>query len=124
MSIATAKAAALEALLDGPFKPDPMDPRIPAIQLLKRDGIPVVSRNTGRGVMVHELIATDLQPHEVKARRGEGLTMGLHWHRREPVAAWPELIAAIPCPFARDEAGEYLRTIMQRMNIARSYAAH
>lgn len=124
MTIATAKAAALEALLDGPFTPKRLDPRIPAIQLLKRDGVPVVTRNAGKGVLVHELIETDLQPGEIKVRRSQGLTMGLRWHRREPVATWPDLIASIPCPFARDEASEYLRGIMQRINFVRSYAAH
>jgi hypothetical protein len=117
MTIEKAKAAALEALLAGPWKPDRLDPRVPALHLLKRDGVPVVSINVGKGGRVeleHRLIETALQADEVKARRREGLAMALRCHRREPVSDWKGLLDAIPCPFTKDEASEYLRGIIQR----------
>jgi hypothetical protein len=122
MSIESAKAAAMEALLAGPWTPDDGDQRAPAVHLLKRDGVPVVSRNIGKGwrvVMQHSLVDTALTADEIKARRSEGLNEALRWHRREATSAWPSLLQSIPCPFARDEASEYLRGIMQRMQTVR-----
>jgi hypothetical protein len=118
VSTESRNAEAMEALLAGPFKPDALDPRAPAIHLLKRDGVPIVSNNVGKKgdvVMVHQLIETDLQPHEVKAQRGEGLNLAMKWHRCEPVSKWKGLIDSIECPFAKDEASEYLRGMIQRI---------
>jgi hypothetical protein len=120
MSIESKKAEAMEALLAGPFQPDPMDPRAPAIHLLKRDGVPIVSTNVGKHgqvVMVHQLVDTVLQPQEVQARRTQGLAEALRWHRREPMSTWKDLVEGIACPFARDEASEYLRGIIQRSRV-------
>lgn len=117
MTVEQAKAAALEALLQGPFTPDPTDTRAPAIHLLKAEGVPIVSREVKQAGQVrtqHRLVDTDLQPHEVKARRQEGLKLGLQWHRRENPTAWPDLVKAIPCPFTQDEAKHYLAGITLR----------
>lgn len=117
MSLEQAKAEALEALLAGPFTPEPTDTRAPAIHILKAEGVPIVSREVKQGGQIrtqHRLVETRLQPHEIKARRREGLAMGLQWHRRENPTVWPELVKAIPCPFAQDEAKHYLAGITLR----------
>jgi hypothetical protein len=117
MSIEQAKTAALEALLQGPFTPDPTDTRAPAIHLLKAEGVPIVSREVkqdGKLRMQHRMIETALQPNEIRARRQEGLAMGLTWHRHEKPIDWPALVRSIPCPFAQDEAKQYLAGITLR----------
>ncbi len=113
-----AKAGALEALAEGRFKPESTDPRASAVYLLKSEGVPIISRNVGKGsliVMEHELVETALNAEEIKARRTEGLAMALAWHRRESEKAWRSLLESIPCPFAKDAASEYLRGIMARV---------
>lgn len=121
MTIETAKAAALEALLAGPWAPDPTDSRAPAVHLLKREGVPVVSREVKRGGQVrteHRLIETDLQPDAIRKARQEGLAMALRWHRREPADNWVELVKGITCPFQQDEAKTYLAGIKLRGQLA------
>jgi len=118
VTIEQSKAAALEQLLAGPWVPERSDPRAPAVHLLKSDGVPIVSREVRRGDEVrteHRLTTTDLSPDQIKAARSAGLTQALRWHRSEPPSHWPALVKSIPCPFARDEAKEYLAGITVRM---------
>lgn len=117
------KAAVMEALLAGPYTPGAMDPNAPAVHLLKADGVPIITRNVGKNsaaVLCHELHDTTLTADQVKQARQQGLTAALQWHRHEPPKNWPDLIKAIECPFARDEAAEYLRGIMQRARFVAS----
>lgn len=81
--------------------------------LAKRRGEPIVTRKTDAG-MVHERIDTALEPQEILARRQQGLREAMRFHRHENPRDWLELVEAIPCPFARDEAQEYLRGILIR----------
>lgn len=121
MTVREIKAQALEILQGGPWAPEPLDPRAPAVHLLKRDGHPIVSRNVGKFgqlQMEHRLIATDLTAEQIRVRRQEGLEMALYWHRHDAQKTWPGLVESIPCPFARDEAGEYLRAIILRSRVA------
>lgn len=121
MTIEESKVAALEQLLAGPWVPEPTDPRAPAVHLLKSDGVPIVSREVRRGDEVrteHRLIDTDQSPEQIKAARSAGLTQALRWHRREDPKNWPELVKAIPDPFAQDEAKQYLAGITLRARTA------
>lgn len=120
MKTEKAKAAALEALLDGPFIPEPSDARAAAIHLLKGDGLPIVSREVKKGDAIrteHKLIDTTLDADAIKAARSKGLAKALRWHRREKESAWPGLVKEIECSFAQDEAKQYLAGIIQRGRI-------
>jgi hypothetical protein len=115
------KTMAADALKVGPVRLPSVDPLVRGVYLLKREGVPVVSHNEGKGgriELVHQLVETALRPEEVQARRREGLQMALAWHRREPMDAWKGLLDSIPCPFAKDDAAEYLRGIIQRSRLA------
>lgn len=115
--MADLKAQVLDALKAGPIQHDPRDPRMPAIGLLKRNGAPILSSTVdhrGGRMIQHTLIDIALAPAEIVERRAEGLGMALRWHRREPASKWKALLGAMTCPFARDEASDYLRGILQR----------
>lgn len=121
MTFEAMKALALEALMAGPWQPGPGDPLASIAYLLKRDGVPVVSRNVGKGgrlSMVHELIDTGLDAEEIRASRQAGLAEAMRLQRWRPVSDWKESLDTIHCPFARDEAAEYLRGIVYRMRFA------
>lgn len=121
MTVETMKAAALEALIAGPWIPARTDPAAPAVHLLKADGLPIVSREVRQGDVVlveHRLIESDLAPDQIKAQRRAGMALALAWHRRESPDQWPALVRGIPDQFAQDEAKQYLASITIRGRVA------
>ena len=117
MNLTQAKAAALEALLDGPFTPQPTDARAPAIHVLKSHGVPIVSREVtqrGQVLIEHRMLDTTMTPEAVKAARQKGLAFALRLHRKVSMDSWGSLIKEIACPFEQDEAKQYLAGIVVR----------
>lgn len=111
------KARVISALLtDGVTSDHPLSQWV---YILKKDGIPIVSEAAGPRLK-HRILDTTLRPDEVLARRRQGLASALRWQRSENPAVWPELLQSIPCPFARDEAAEYLRGIVRRQKVVDS----
>jgi len=111
------KARALSTLLSEGVDSD--HPLSRWVYALKKEGVPVVSEPAGAKLR-HTVVETALQPSEVIARRREGLAEALRWQRFESPSAWPGLLQSIQCPFARDEAAEYLRGIVKRQRVVDS----
>ncbi len=86
------------------------------VYVLKKEGAPIVSEPAGTKLR-HRVADTALRPNEIVARRREGLNMAMRWHRFEAPKAWARLLESIPCPFAKDEAADYLRGIVQRQKV-------
>lgn len=86
------------------------------VYMLKKEGVPVISEANGNRLK-HRIIDTSLRPNDILARRREGLSDALHWHRTENPSAWPSLLESIDCPFARDEAADYLRSLIRRQRV-------
>jgi hypothetical protein len=90
------------------------------VYMLKRDGVPVITEPAGNKLK-HRIVQTSLSVAEIKQRRAQGLNEGMRCHRYEDPKAWPALIEAIDCVFARDEAAEYLRSILKRQRVVDSF---
>lgn len=122
MTVAAAKARAMEALLTGPMPVEKVEGA--GVYLLKAEGLPIITTKGEGGGFVHKLIETDLLPEQIRAARQRGLNAALKWHRREPVKSWKGLIDALECPFELDAAAEYLRGIINRMKTVQGMGGH
>ncbi len=108
------KARALSTLLtDGVDSDHPLSKWV---YVLKKEGAPIISEPAGTKLR-HKVIETKLRPEEIIARRAEGLSSAMRWHRFELPSSWQRLLDSFPCPFARDEAADYLRGIMKRQKV-------
>ncbi len=113
----TTKARAMSTLLsDGVDSDHPLSRWVYA---LKKEGVPVVSEPAGARLR-HRILDTTLRADEVLARRRQGLSSALRWQRSEKPSDWPMLLQTLECPFARDEAAEYLRGIVKRQKVVDS----
>ncbi len=89
------------------------------VYVLKKEGVPIISEPAGTKLR-HKIIETALRPEEVIARRQRGLASAIRWQRHENPAAWARLLESMPCPFAKDEAADYLRGIVKRQKVVDS----